>query len=271
MIGLTYIRTAALALALAAPMLLNASTAAAQQTQSRLFDITKAHKLKVCVYPLYYAISFRDPKTNTLNGLDIDLAKELAKELDSELEFVESGFGTFIADLQAGKCQIGMFALGATLKRAQAVEFSKPYLYASVYGVSRKGSKVKTWADIDKPGTKVGVLLGSYIDTFMKSYLKKATLVQVQPPSTRESELSAGRVDVIMVDNPTLLRVKNEFDWAITLDPGIKLAPTPMSYAVPQGDQIWLNFVNQFVDTIKLDGRLAAIAKKHQLDRSVAP
>src|SRR5690242_8397324 len=44
-------------------------------------------------------------------------------------------FGTFIADLQANKCEIGMFALGATLQRAQAVEFSKPYMLASIYAV----------------------------------------------------------------------------------------------------------------------------------------
>src|SRR5258708_2927306 len=94
----------------------------AQQTQSRLFEVTKNRKLRVCMYPLYYAISFRNPQTNELTGLDIDLAKELAGDLGAELQFVESSFGTFIADLQASKCEIGMFALGATMKRAQAVE-----------------------------------------------------------------------------------------------------------------------------------------------------
>ena len=89
--------------------------ASAQQVQSRLFEVTKSKKLRVCMYPLYYAISFRDPKTNELKGLDVDLAGELAKELGAQLEFVESSFGTFIADLQANKCEIGMFALGATL------------------------------------------------------------------------------------------------------------------------------------------------------------
>jgi cyclohexadienyl dehydratase len=52
------------------------------------------------------------------------LPKELAKELGAELEIVESSFGTFIADLQANKCEIGMFGIGATLQRAQAVAFS---------------------------------------------------------------------------------------------------------------------------------------------------
>src|SRR6187200_3128741 len=100
--------------------------AEAQQTQSRLYEVTKSKKLRVCQFPLYYSISFRNPKTGQIEGIDADLAKELAKELYAQLEIVESGFGTFIADLQANKCEFGMCGVGATLKRAQAVEFSKP-------------------------------------------------------------------------------------------------------------------------------------------------
>ena len=132
------------ALALAAMFGLTASTGAgAQQTQSRLYEVTKSKKLRVCQFPLYYSISFRNPKSGEIEGIDADLAKELAKELDAKLEIVESSFATFIADLQAGKCEIGMFGVGATLKRAQAVEFSKPYLITNIYVVTRKDSKVK--------------------------------------------------------------------------------------------------------------------------------
>mgnify|MGYP003347016201 CR=1 FL=1 len=45
---------------------------------------------------------------------------------------------------------------------------------------------------------------------------------------------------------------------------------TERAYVVPPGDQIWLNYVNLFVDTIKLDGRLMKYAKKHKLDPIVA-
>src|ERR1700753_4210738 len=82
--------------------------AEAQQTQSRLFEITKSKKLRVCQFPLYYSISFRDPKTGEIEGIDADLSKELAKELDAKLEIVETSFGSFIAALQANKCEIGM-------------------------------------------------------------------------------------------------------------------------------------------------------------------
>jgi cyclohexadienyl dehydratase len=243
----------------------------AQQQQSRLFEVTKSKKLRVCQFPLYYSISFRNPKTGQIEGIDADLAKELAKELDASLEIVESGFGTFIADLQANKCEIGMFGVGASLKRAQAVEFSKPYLVTNVYAVTRKDGAIKTWADVDKKGIKAAVSLGSYIEPFMKSYLKNAEVVSVAPPNTREGELVAGRVDIIMTDYPTAIKVTDEFDWAKTIEPNEKLAVTPYAYVVPQGDQIWLNFINLFVDTIKLDGRLLQAAKRHKLDPIVAP
>ena len=165
---------AALAVALLAP-----SAAGAQALQSRLFEVTKSKKLRVCQFPLYYSISFRNPKTGEIEGIDADLSKELAKELGAELEIVESSFGTFIADLQANKCEIGMFGVGATLRRAQAVEFSKPYLITNIYGVTRKGGSIKSWADVDKKGVKAAVSLGSFMEPFMKSYLKNAEMIAV--------------------------------------------------------------------------------------------
>src|ERR1700716_2912208 len=260
------------ALALAAGFgLMTSAGAEAQQTQSRLYEVTKSKNLRVCQFPLYYSISFRNPKSGEIEGIDADLAKELAKELDAKLEIVETSFGTFIADLQAGKCEIGMFGVGATLKRAQAVEFSKPYLITNIYVVTRKDGTVKKWEDLDKKGVRAAASLGSYIEVFMKDYLKNAEIISIAPPNTREAELVAGRVDAILTELPTEIKVTDEFDWATYILPADKLAVTPYAYVVPPGDQIWLNYINLFVDTIKLDGRLMKYAKKHKLDPIVAP
>ena len=245
--------------------------ASAQQVNSRLYEVTKAGKLRVCQYPLYYSISFRNPATGEIEGIDADLAKEFAKDLGAELEIVESSFGTFIADLQADKCDIGMFGIGATMKRGEAVAFSQPYLISGLYAVTREGSPVTSWGDIDQPGRRVAVSLGSYIEPFMRGYLKQAELVVVAPPATREAELVANRVDVIMTDFPTAVKVTDEFDWARAIQPDEKLLLTPYAYVVPHGDQIWLNHINLFIDTIKRDGRLAAYAEKNKLGPIVAP
>lgn len=242
-----------------------APTAADAQVQSRLVEITKSGKLRVCQYPMYYAISFRDPTTGEITGIDADMSKELAKELDVELEIVESAFGTFIADIQANKCDIGMFGIGATLARAQAVEFSKPYLKSSIFGIVRQDSEIKDWADIDQPGVTVVTTLGSYVEPFLRGYLKEATLSAISPPATREGELMAGRADVVMTDYPTAMKLKSEFDWPRVVASDVPLSVTPYAYVVPQGDQVWLNYVNLFIDTVAMDGRLEAFAEKHGL------
>src|SRR5258708_12954508 len=108
--------------------LMASAGAEAQQTQSRLFDITKNKKIRVCQFPLYYSISFRNPKTGEIEGIDADLAKELAKELDAKLEIVESTFASFIADLQANKSETAMFRPPPPLHPPQPLEFPTPTL-----------------------------------------------------------------------------------------------------------------------------------------------
>ena len=250
---------------------LTASFAGAQQLQSHLYDITKGGTLKVCIWPQYYAISLRNPDTGKLEGIDIDLSEQLAKDLGVKLEYVETSFSTFIADLQANKCDLGMFGVGATMKRAQAVEFSRPYLVTNVYAVIKADGPIKQWSDIDRKGITAVMTLGSYIEPFMRGYLKNASLNAVSPPATSQAELMSNRADVIMSDFPTAIRMKKEFDGVTYLLPPEKLAVTPYAYVVAPGDQIWLNYVNLFVDTIKLDGRLAKAAEKNGLTPIVAP
>jgi ABC-type amino acid transport substrate-binding protein len=64
--------------------------------ESRLDKIIAQNTLKVCVWPEYFGISYLDPRTQTLIGIDSDLAQELAKDLKVNLEFVKSSFPTFI-------------------------------------------------------------------------------------------------------------------------------------------------------------------------------
>ncbi|KRP95164.1 ABC transporter substrate-binding protein [Bradyrhizobium pachyrhizi] len=258
-------------LAFVCALFLSMTPAAAQQTQSRLYEITKSGVLRVCIWPMYYSISFRNPDSGQLEGIDIDLSKELAKDMGVKLDYVETSFGSFIADLQANKCDLGMFGVGATMKRAQAVAFSDPYLTSGVYAVVRKGGPITFWADIDKPGVNAGVSLGSYVENFMRSYFKNAKTVAVAPPATTQAELMAQRVDVVMTDYPASIKMNAQFDWTTTVAPPENLSVTPYAYVMNQGDQIWLNYVNLFVRTIKLDGRLKAAAEKNKLGPIVAP
>ena len=75
--------------------------------------------------PEYYGISFLDQRTQQFSGIDSDLAKELAKDLKAELEFIPSSFATLINDVTNSSCHIAMFAIGNTEARRAKLDLQQ--------------------------------------------------------------------------------------------------------------------------------------------------
>lgn len=252
--------TAALLAALALP---GSPGAIAGTVQDR---VKAAGTVKVCIWPDYYGISLRHPRTQQLTGLDIDLSAEFGRELGSSVQYVDSSFATLVEDLTSERCDVAMFAVGMLPQRMAQLAFTRPYLQSDIYGVTTRGNPaVRRWEDIDKPGVAVAVQAGTFMEPVMAGALKHARLVRVAPPATRERELEAGRVDVFMTDYPYSRRLLDNADWAALVAPPAPFHVLPYAYAVRQGDAAWLATVDAFVARIQRDGRLEAAAKKHGL------
>ena len=222
--------------------------------------------VRVCIWPDYYGITFRNPRTEQLGGIDIDLSSEFAKKLGVKLQYVESSFSTMIDDLSSDRCDISMHAVGVTPQRQLKLRFSQPYLQSDIYGVTTRGNRlVRNWEDIDRPGVRVAVQSGTFMEPVMAASLKQAQMVVIRPPQTREQELEAGRVDVFMTDYPYSRRLLDNADWARLVAPSRTFNPIPYAYAIKPGDADWLQTVDQFVAQIKRDGRLERAAKKFGL------
>ncbi|MCS6764238.1 MAG: transporter substrate-binding domain-containing protein [Candidatus Protistobacter heckmanni] len=67
-------------------------------------------QLKVCIWPDYYGISYYNPKTRQLGGLDFDMAAALGRELGVTPRFVDSSFMALVDNLFSGACDIAMHA-----------------------------------------------------------------------------------------------------------------------------------------------------------------
>ena len=109
--------------------------------ESRLDKILLEKSIKVCVWPEYFGISYLDNRTQKLVGIDVDLAKELAKDLKVNLEFIESSFPNFISDITENRCDIAMFAIGNTESRREKVRFTTPHLQSDIYAITTKNNK----------------------------------------------------------------------------------------------------------------------------------
>ena len=234
--------------------------------ESTLDRIQAAKSLRVCIWPDYFGISYRDPKTQQLSGIDVDMAKALGRELGVNVEFVDSSFAKLIPDVLENRCDIAMFAIGITPLRQEKLRFTKPHLASDIYAITTKSNQVvRHWSDIDKPGVLVAVQAGTFMEPVMEQRLQHAQLVRVKPPATRERELLAGRVDVFMTDFPYSRRLLDNADWARLIAPPTPFSVMPYAYAVKPGDAQWLARVDDFVARIKRDGRLARAAGNHGL------
>ena len=55
---------------------------------SRLERVLAAKELRACIWTEYYSISYRNPKTRELSGIDIAITQELARELGVKIKYV---------------------------------------------------------------------------------------------------------------------------------------------------------------------------------------
>ena len=235
----------------------------------RLARVLQTKQLRVCIWPDYYGISFRNPKTLQLGGIDVDLAQELARDLGPEVrvEFVDSSFARLIEDVAGDRCDIAMFAIGITPARAEKLRFTQPHLQSDVYAVTtRSNRRVQKWADIDQPGVVVAVAKGTFHEPLMRERLRQARLVVLDTPFAREQEVESGRADVFMTDYPYSQRMLANSDWARLVSPPATYHLTPYACAMAPGDDRWHERVDRFISAVKHDGRLLETARRHRLE-----
>ncbi len=248
------------------------SAAESQTTVDRLARIEASKTLRVCIWPDYYGISFRNPKTNQLSGIDVDMARELARDLGPQVQvqFIDSSFARLIDDITSDRCDIAMFGIGITPQRAEKLRFTTPHLQSDIYAITtRSNRRIQHWADIDQPGVVVAVAKGTLHEPLMRQKLQQAQLSVLDTPFAREQEVESGRADVFMTDYPYSQRMLANSDWARLVAPSTTYHITPYAYVMAPGDDRWHGRVEQFVAAVKKDGRLLQAAQRYRLEAMV--
>lgn len=240
---------------------------AAGAPANRLERVKNANIVRICIWPDYYGITYRNPRTQELSGIDIDMANELGKDLAVAVQFVDSSFATLIDDVTNDRCDLAMFAIGITSSRAEKLRFTRNHLASDIYAITSKTNRrIKEWEDIDSPGSVVAVAKGTLHEPVMREKLKSAQLLVLDTPFAREQEVQSGRADVFMTDFPYSQRFLANADWARIVSPPGAYHITPYAYAMKLDDDIWHARLEQFVSDVKRDGRLMAAAKRHKLE-----
>lgn len=136
----------------------------------------------------------KDLTSGQWSGFCIEMARDIAKELDSKLEIVESTWGNSVLDLQSNKIDIS-FGLNPTPKRALVVDFSAPLFFNSFVIVTSKNFKARTWRELNDPKVRIAVDLGSSHELVARRFAPNATITALKNRDEAILAVQSGRAD----------------------------------------------------------------------------
>ena len=242
------------------------ATAVQANAQSALKDILSNGVLKVGTTGDWNPMTMKDPATNSYTGYDIDVMTELAKDLDVKLEFVPADWKTLVSGVTAGKYHLTGSA-SISPARAKAAGYSSSYFsLATVPLILKKNAdKFKDWGDLDKPEATVAATLGTTQEKQVKQFFPTAEHKIVEAPARDFQEVLAGRADAHITSNVEAYKLVEKYPQMMIVPVSAPKARTPIAMLLPQGDQVWINYINTWVTLKQERGFFQQLGRKWKL------
>lgn len=134
-------------------------------------------------------------------GMDLEILKEVAKDIGVDFKVEEMEFKGICTAVQAGQVDIGLSGLSPDEKRRELVDFSDIYFEAE-QGIlinKKDASKIKKLEDLK--GLKVGAQLGS-IQADIANKIPDAKTKFLEEVPVLIQDLLAGNLDAVIVELP---------------------------------------------------------------------
>jgi polar amino acid transport system substrate-binding protein len=193
----------------------------------------------------------RDPATGEPRGVTVDLAKAAAEKLHVPLRLVEypnSGEIAAASDKDAWDISF----MPADAEREKFVDQGPAYvIYASGYLV-RAGSDIRTLADVDHDGTRVGCIEGTATSRTLAKTLKHASLTAFPQASVAAERVGKGEIDALSMGVEALEDLAKKLPGTRVLDGFVQ--STGVVITVPKNRPATREWAAHFVEEAKTDG-----------------
>jgi polar amino acid transport system substrate-binding protein len=253
-----------------AALLLLAGTAAgfAQSAPAdAVKDLAPTGKLRAAINLSNIVLAQHGPSGGDPVGVTPDLARELAKRLNVPVELIKfDAAGKVFEAAKTGQWDVAFLAIEPV--RAAEIAFTAPYVIIQGIYLVPKDSPLKTLADIDRDGIRIGVNKGSAYDLFLTRSLKNAKLVREVsgPDAFVQQKLEA----VAGVKQAMLLWAKDRTDVRAIEQPFQQINQA-MGTLQSRGEA-GKKYLRTFIEEMKASGFVAeALKRSGQAEATVAP
>ncbi|MGT2887647.1 transporter substrate-binding domain-containing protein [Streptococcus didelphis] len=225
--------------------------------------IKKSGHLKVGVKQDVPNFGYYSPESGRYEGMEIDLAKKIAKSLDVKVDFVPVTAQTREALLDNGQIDIIIATYTITPERQKNYSFSKPYYQDEVGFLINRSSGIKKLKNLNKK--RIGVAQGSTtkaaIEEYGKAHKLQFDFVQLGSYPELAISLYAKRIDAFSVDKSILSGYQSK--QSKILSGGFN----QQSYGVAttKANHKLTDYINQLISKWSTDQSLEKIYQKYNL------
>ena len=221
-----------------------------------LDEISKRGVLRVACQTQGAPFSFVD-KNGKRTGSSIDLVEMIAKEMGVKVKFLNYDWDGLIPALLSKKADMLAADMTPTLKRAMKISFVDPYMYTGSVVFVKQNSPIKSLEDVQKPGTRLAVLLGSTGENDAKKAFPEAKLKTYKGGGPMLiNAVVAGHTDGGINDGSAVRGQVASFPPnSVRILEG-QLSRSPLAFAVRYDSPDLRRWLDLFFLHIKLDGRL---------------
>lgn len=217
----------------------------------------------------YRPLSFCEPETGEYWGFGIEMAKEIAAQMNVKIAFAKTSWPTLSADVLAIP-QLFDFAIGGitiTDARRETMLMSDGYLAngKTILCRSSEAGRYQSLADIDQPEVRVMVNPGGLNEKFANENLTHATIIVHQKNEEIPSLIAEGEADVMITEI-------TEAPYYVQTDPRLAapLLEKPFTHGeigvlMQKGQEDLLQVVNNVIRRMKSDGSLRRLHEKYGL------
>ncbi len=196
-------------------------------------------------------------------GFEVSMAKQIAKDLGVKLQIKEMGFDGLIGAVQTGKIDVIISGINATPDREKVVDFSKSYLSPKQTVLVLKKNAAQFTSNVNSfAGKKVGAQRQTTQETFVQNNMSSATLVSLQKVPDLVSQLSAGKLAGVVLNDPISEAYAQQNKALKVIYPQPNEAEGAVSVAMPKNSPVLKEKINQAIDDIVSSGKLKAYKKE---------
>ncbi|RDW18642.1 amino acid ABC transporter substrate-binding protein [Oceanobacillus arenosus] len=197
----------------------------------------------------------KDPASGEVEGFDIDIAKQIAKEIvsdETKVEFVEVTSKTRIPLLNKGDIDAIIATMTISEERKKEVDFSDVYFEAGQSLLVKNGSPIESIDDLTKDTTVLAVK-GSTSTDNIREAAPDAQVLEFENYQEAFTALKSGQGDTLTTDNSILLGMASEDDSFGLV--GGTFTDEPYGIAVKKGQKELVDAINDALTTIKDNGK----------------